>query len=399
MNRKKTLLICVGILLAGGGITAFIFSTEPTATRSGATRQTAMLVDITEVQRDNFRPTIQVMGTVRPSQDITLRPQVSGQIVDRSANFTPGGYAEKGDTLLQIEPADYRNALQQRQSALEQARADLNIEQGRQYVAQQDFELLSDSLVPQNKSLVLRQPQLQSARSQVQSAEAAVEQARLNLQRTTIQAPFDAHILSRNVNVGSQVAVGDELGNLVGLEEYWVEVTVPQSHLRWLSFPGDGEQGSEVTIRNSTAWTSGEHRTGHLFKLVGSIEGQTRMARVLVAVPDPLSYRNENEDQPSLMIGSFVEANILAEEIGDVIRLNRDYVRQNDTVWIMEDEQLRISDLNIVFRDAQYAYIDSGLTEQDSVVTTNLSTVEDGAPLRLEGQAPADTTSASPSVE
>ncbi|MDZ7690352.1 MAG: hypothetical protein U5K69_04255 [Balneolaceae bacterium] len=116
-------------------------------------------------------------------------------------------------------------------------------------------------------------------------------------------------------------------------------------------------------------------------------------------MPDPLSYRNENEDEPSLMIGSFVEANIQAEEIENVIRLNRDYVRQNDTVWIMEDGQLRIGDLDIPFRDAQYAYIDSGLTEQDQVVTTNLSTVVDGAPLRLEGQAPQDTTAASASVE
>jgi hypothetical protein len=41
--------------------------------------------------------------------------------------------------------------------------------------------------------------------------------------------------------------------------------------------------------------------------------------------------------------------------------------------------------VSIVFRDAQYAYIESGLKDGARVVTTNLSTVSDGAPLRLEG--------------
>jgi multidrug efflux pump subunit AcrA (membrane-fusion protein) len=97
MNKKKTLLICFIILLVGGAFTTLIFSTEPTAQRSGATAETAMLVNVTEVQRDTYRPTIRVMGTVEPSQDIVLSPRVDGEIVERSESFTPGGYVEKGD--------------------------------------------------------------------------------------------------------------------------------------------------------------------------------------------------------------------------------------------------------------------------------------------------------------
>jgi multidrug resistance efflux pump len=48
----------------------------------------------------------------------------------------------------------------------------------------------------------------------------ALEQARLNLQRTQITAPFDAAIISRNVNEGSQVNAGDLLARLVGTDEY-----------------------------------------------------------------------------------------------------------------------------------------------------------------------------------
>src|SRR5699024_2119536 len=236
MNRKKTLLICSIILLAGAAVILLIFSTEPEASRAGATKQTAMLVDVTRVEQGTFHPTIKAMGTVQPSQDIILSPRMSGKIISLAENFTPGGYVQEGEVLLRIDPSDYKHSLQQRKSDLRQATSDLKIEMGRQDVARQDFKVLGDTLAErlseQNRSLVLRQPQLKAARSSVQSARAAVEQAELNLQRTSIEAPFDAHILNRNVNVGSQVAAGDNLGRLVGLDTYWVEATVSLSKLR-----------------------------------------------------------------------------------------------------------------------------------------------------------------------
>lgn len=386
MDWKKTLLICSIILVVAAALTTLIFFTEPTAQRVGATKETAMLVEVADVERGTFRPTIVAMGTVEPEQDIILSPRVSGEILERSPAFTPGGIVKKGETLLQIDPADFENTLQQRQSDLRQAIADLNIEMGRQDVARQDYQLLDETLSQENEALVLRKPQLNSARANVESARAAVEQAELELQRTRIKAPFDAHILSRNVNVGSQVAPGDNLGRLVGMETYWVATTVPLSKLRWLSFPdGSGEMGSEVRIRNRTAWPEGEYRTGYLYKLVGTLETQTRMARVLVAVPDPLAYRSDSTNVPGLMIGAFVEARIQAREIPDVIRLNRDYIRKDDTVWTMEEGKLRIREVDILLQDAEYAYIASGLSDDDRVVTTNLTTVVDGAPLRVEG--------------
>ena len=132
MDWKKTLLISLIILLAGATLTILIFFTEPTASRSGATKETAMLVDVTEAPKGTYQPTIKVMGTVVPSQDITLSPRVSGEIINRSDKFVPGGYVQKGEQLLQIDPADYENDLLQRKSELQQAISDLNIEMGRQ---------------------------------------------------------------------------------------------------------------------------------------------------------------------------------------------------------------------------------------------------------------------------
>ncbi len=105
-----------------------------------------------------------------------------------------------------------------------------------------------------NRALVLREPQLASIQAEVSAAEAAVQRAKLDLERSRVVAPFDAQILSRSVNVGSQVGPGDELGQLVGIEEYWILAAVPVRSLRWVQFPEADGQGSEVTLRNSDAW-------------------------------------------------------------------------------------------------------------------------------------------------
>lgn len=379
-------------MLLAVAVTVFIFMTEPTAGSEAATREMAMLVEVVQVEKGNYVPEISSTGTVQPVEDVLLSPLVNGQIVRRSPAFVPGGFVKKGTVLLQIDPSDYRNALELRKSELRQTESNLAVEMGRQEVAQQDLALVGgDSLTRQEQSLVLRQPQLKAVEATIQAARAAVEQAETNLARTTIRAPFDAHILSQNVTVGSQVSPGDELGRLVSTDFYWLVLTVPVSKLHYLKFPeSEGEQGSSVKIRNTTSWPKNTYRTGFLAGQVGALDAQTRLARVLVKIPDPLA--REEKGVPELMIGSFVDALVEGEEIKDAVRVNSDYVRTNQTVWVMDNGKLAIRKVTVDLTDAEYAYITEGLKDGDSVVTTNLSTVAEGIPLRTEGTASEDTT-------
>jgi multidrug efflux pump subunit AcrA (membrane-fusion protein) len=128
LNWKTTLLVCAAILFAALAAVTAIFSTEPAGERSSARKQTAMPVEVTAVEYSSFRPTITAMGTVRPEREIMLSPRVGGEIVALSESFTPGGFVEQGEVLLQIDPADYEAALLQRCSALRQASSDLVLE-------------------------------------------------------------------------------------------------------------------------------------------------------------------------------------------------------------------------------------------------------------------------------
>jgi RND family efflux transporter MFP subunit len=265
---------------------------------------------------------------------------------------------------------------------------------GRQQIAEQDLMLITnDSLFKDNplsadeRQLILRQPQLNAVKATIVGAKASVDQAQLNLERTTIRAPFDAHILSQNVTAGSQVGPGDDLGRLVGTEYYWVTATVPVSKLQWLHFPeNDKDRGSEVLIKNSTAWPEEQYREGYLDKEIGALDGQTRLARVLVKVADPLAKNTDLEGKPKLMIGTFVEVDIQANKLDNVVRLSRDYIRSNETVWVMKEGKLEIREVDIVLTDNDYAYIRKGLEEGEQIVITDLSTVSNGIGLRTRSE-------------
>jgi len=383
-SRKLTIIICLILGFLVAGVMWITSSTEPAAKRSTGTRETAMLVDVTKVKRSNFRPQISGLGRVRPESDIQLSPRISGEVIERSPNFTPGGFVSEGELLLKIDPADYETALRQRQSELAQAEANLMIEMGRQRIAESDLELLGEEIPDQARTLALRQPQLATTRAEVESAKAAVRQAELDLERTMIKAPIDVQVIAREVDIGSQVAPGDNLGRLVGQQTYWVLVTVPLSSLPWID-RGLENEGSNVTIRDRGAWPVGETREGTARRLIGTLDQRTRLARVLVTVNDPLARLPENKGKPEMILDSILEATITGKEIKNVVRLKRAYLREGDTAWVMnEEKQLKIAKLDIVFRDAVYAYVSSGLDDGDEVVITGLTTISEGAPLRME---------------
>src|SRR5690554_5567025 len=116
MTKKKTLIISALILVASAVVTYIIFITEPEAQRESATIKTAMLVDVVEVKKGNFIPTVIATGTVQAARDIILSTQVGGEVTAIAENYFPGSFVKKGEILLQINPADYHNVLQLRKS-------------------------------------------------------------------------------------------------------------------------------------------------------------------------------------------------------------------------------------------------------------------------------------------
>lgn len=398
---KSALLSLLLFGLAAVALT-WIFSTEPQAQRSGTTKKTAMLVEVVTAEQGTFRPEIVVTGTVQAEKDVSLSPQVSGAVVSRSDSFSPGQFVEKGTVLLQIDPAGYQLTLAQQESALAQAQTRLRLEEGNQSLAQQEHDaLFSDTkLTPEERALTLRMPQLAAVREEVKAAETAVRQAQLDLRRTTFRAPFDAQVVDRDVDVGAYVQPGMILGRLIGVQKYWVEAAVPLAQRKWLRFAEENAEGreepcSEVILENRTSWPPGATRTGCLRRSIGVLDQSTRLLRVLIEVDDPLGRTDETpHDAPPLTIGEFLEARIIARPLEDIVRIPRKYVRKGSTTWIARDEVLSVVDLTIALFDSEFAYVRAGVQGGDLIVTTDLSQVKEGAPLRFEASAASDQNDA-----
>ena len=376
----STLLICAAIVAASALVVFLINSTEPKAEREAATRKAAMPVEVIQADYGTFQPTIIAMGTVKADEDLLLRPRVSGQVIERAPQFVPGGYVKKGDVLLRIDPTDYKHALDLRHSELIKAQSTYQLEQGEQSIAERDYKQLNKNLDPMQRSLVLREPQLKAAEAAVKAAQANLAQAQLDLDRTTIRAPFDAQILAREVSVGSEVSPSDTLAHLTGLQSYWVEASVPSDKVRWLPLAN----ATKVNVRRRD-WPT--PRVGELRSVIGALEQNTRMARVLIEVADPLALTNSNE--LALAVGTYVECELPARTLTGVVRLNRDYLRKGDTTWVFENNTLSIRKLEILFLDAEFAYVGDGLAEGDMIVTTSLSSIKEGAELQLKSNADA----------
>lgn len=379
-----TTITCLAILGASAAAVVVINKTEPTAQQVNATRKSSALVNTITAERGTYSPQLVVLGTVEPAQDITLGPRISGQVVELSPEFIPGGMVSKGDLLLRIDPSDFENAVSISNSELLQKEALWEIEQARQRLAVKELEMLQDTIDDTNRGLVLREPQIASIKAEMAAAKASLERAQLDLDRTEVTAPFDAQILTQSVNIGSQVRPGDELARLIGVDEYWIMAAVPIRTLRWIQFPktsedGTSTEGSKVILRNTDAWGPDAQREGRVARLIGTLDQQTRLARVLITVADPLGRES---DAPPLILDTLIETQIEGKEINDVIRLPRDYVRDQDTVWVMKEEQLEIRETQVAFRDAEYAYIREGIEEGEDIVTTTLATVADGVGLR-----------------
>ena len=393
------LVVCTAILAAAAYIVILINATEPTAQKLNSMRKSAALVETIVAHRGTYRPKLIVLGTVQSAQRIQLSPLVSGQVLELAKDFEPGGMVRKGDLLVRIDPADFENALSISKSELAQAKASMEIEEARQRLAEKELKLLEGSIDETNRGLVRREPQIASMKAQVSAAEASVDRAELNLDRTYVYAPFDAQVMSRMVNVGSQVTVGGELGQLVGLDEYWVMAAVPMRNLRWLQFPEQQplsrsesnptesdyhsesieEGSSKVTLRDPDAWGQEVARSAQVARLIGALDEQTRLARVLITVQDPLGLKS---GEPPLILDTLIETEIECKPIEDVIRIDRELIRDDDTVWVMKNDKLEIRQAEIEFRDADYAYVRRGLEHGDEVVITTLATVAPGIGLR-----------------
>lgn len=387
LGRTFRLLLGAAVLAGSAAVSYYWLTNQPRAQRRPAASQAA-LVEVARVQMGTEQVVVRAMGTVVPAKQMRLTSLVSGRVVEVDPEFIPGGRFRANQTILQIEPDDYRLAVEQQESNLVKAEAALRLERGQQDVAQREYELIGQPVDEEDQELLLRQPQLASSEAAVTGARAALEKARLDLRRTTIPAPFNAVIQSRSVDMGSYVGPGTVLATLVGTDAFWIETSVGVDELRWINIPEQqGEPGSPARIYHAAAWGPEAYREGQVIRLLPELD-EGRMARVLVAVTDPLQLDSNAEDEQPLILGSFVRVEILGKQVANVAKIARTAVREGSRVWVMNpDHTLDIRELEIAWTGYDYILASGGLNDGDLLVVSSLTAAAPGMLLRTADES------------
>jgi membrane fusion protein (multidrug efflux system) len=171
----------------------------------------------------------------------SIGARIAGTVV--AVYVRDNDHVKIGDPLVDLDPADYKVALEQAEANLLEARfRTLGQAKANNRLAQIDLErsrhLVGVGAVPQedlDQRLAAGRSQsaeVHAAGASVKAAEAAVDQARLNLGYAHIVAPVDGIAGQKAVNVGDRVQPAQALLAIVQVDRLWITANFKETQLR-----------------------------------------------------------------------------------------------------------------------------------------------------------------------
>ncbi len=341
-------------------------------------------VTVMTIERGPRHVLIPATGTVDPERQISLVSEVSGKLAWLSPRFVEGGFFRKGEKLLEIDPRDYQLALQRAQAELAKARIGLQTEEEQGAIARREWERIDLQDKGEPGPLVLRQPQLQGEKANLAAAKAAVGQARLNLEKTSIYAPFNGRLSSKKVDLGEFVRSGNPLGLFTSSDRAEILVPLPLEDLRWIDVPpaGSDRTGSVCRIESEIggqiySWTGSVRRN------FGEIDPTTRMASIVIGVDDPYQLAGAEQGGLPLAHGLFVQLKIEGRRFEDLVAIPRSALHEGNQVWLAgREDLLEIREVKVLRRQQEEVLLAAGLNAGERLVLTEIAGAAPGMKLR-----------------
>ncbi|HBQ15636.1 MAG TPA: hypothetical protein DEF51_32435 [Myxococcales bacterium] len=400
VKRIFAALIPVGICLVGVAFAGLMVATRPEAERTeqenlGLPVRTRALTPGTQAVR------VQAQGQVVAARRVVMQPELNGRVVAMNENLIPGGRLAEGDTLVRIDPRDFRAALEQQRAQLENSRVQLTQEESRRVIAEREWALLgrgSSAASDDGRALALRQPQVRSAEASLRAARSGLSQAQTQLSRTTLRAPFDALVQAESVDIGQLVGPATQVATLVGTAQFWVQVSVPLASVQRIQIPGfNAEVGSSARIYQDVGDGVRVEREGRVIRLLGDLDPVGRMARVLVEIDDPLGLQREDPGLP-ILIGAFVHVDIDAGQLDEVYEVPRENLHVGDVVHLFGEGHLAVREVDVVWRRADTVLV-RGLEPNAELVLSPIAVPVEGTQLRRVEEPAVERPSRPPEAE
>lgn len=350
------------------------------------------LVEVMTAEKSEIPLIITAFGTVQADRELTVQTEVSGRIVEQSEQLVVGGFFQKGEVMLEIDPRDYEIIVEQEKAAVEKAEFEIQVEEGRQVIAKREWELLDPSIKTSGfgKDLALRKPHLREKQAALAAAKSRLAKAELDLRRTALLAPFDAIVLKEIVELGELVTTQKEIATIAATDRFRVQVSIPLHQLEWITIPSGGfDEGSLAIVVQDIGAGKVRVREGRVVRLVGDVDPKSRMARVFVTIDDPLGIKNPQFRHEPFLIGIYVRVEIKGPMLTDVFVIPREAVREGDQVWIKnDDDELEVRFVNVMHRRATAVIVDRGLEAGDQIIMSQLPDAISGMKLKVKSGGP-----------
>ena len=372
------------ILIFGLFISFLISLTEPKPNKGiEIPKPTAVFYD--NPQKKDVTLRVTTNGEVRSVTEINVIPQVSGRIIQVADEFIDGGNIKKGQPLIWIDDRDYRLATISAESRVAQAKKLLEREIAESELAKKDWEELGEG---EASPLTLRIPQLEEARALLNAAEADLEKAKLNLERTVINLPFDGLIKKKNAGIGQYVNAGSILGSAFSTEKVLIPLPLTDTELSYLGLPLGYESkgyfdGPKVIFRSYISRKNIEW-LGRITRTSGSIDSQTRLVYAYAEVLNPY------DEDPPLAIGTYVDAEIEGNFISNGFILPIAAIKNDNEIYVIDqNSKLKIKKIEIVGTEEDKVIVKGDISELDMVVISTINTGYEGmelTPMILESK-------------
>lgn len=313
------------------------------------------VIAATEVQQENWQPTLAAVGSLVAVNGINVSNEVSGVV--SAIVFTSGQPVELGQVLIRLDDAID-------EAALEALRAERKL-------AEVQFTRAQDLL----KKRVTSKAEYDISEANYQAASARVKQQEAIIKRKVIRAPFAGLAGIRQVSLGQYLEAGEHIVSLQALDPIYVDYTLPERHLSRV------KPGQQVEVKLDAI--PDRVFSGEVSAVNSGVDTGTRTLKVRATLSNP-----GNVMRP----GMFAQLYTITGDAEPVLTLPRTAISFNtygNFVYIINENEQGMS----VKRTA----VETGETREGRIIVNNLAAgtrvvraglvkLRDGAPVRIDNQ-------------
>jgi len=305
-----------------------------------------MPVEVSVAQRDTVVDAIAATGQIEAIQQIDLRPEVEGRIVEILVR--EGQEVEKGTPLFKVDDAELK-------AQVARAAADRDL-------ARQALER-TKRLLAENASSAA---DLEKAEATARGADAQLELLQIRLDRSVVRAPFGGVVGQRYVSLGDYVNNTTKLTAVHTVTPQYAVLQVPERYASQL------RRGQLVSFQ--VAALPGRNFSGEVIFVDPVVELPARTILIKAVVPNP---RRE------LASGMFIEARLATAIRPNAVVVPEDAILplQGATfVWVVKEGKADRRQVTLGVRTAGWAEILGGAVEPgDQVVVGGIERLFPGA--------------------